>query len=95
MIKNKQYKIHINTGVGNYAQLIIAGSPKEAVHRFAYRLALRFNVKKSDLSRYILKNISTLDCGYENIGGYIYAAAVDVITGKIYEYKIACDLGDE
>ena len=33
--------------------------------------------------------------GYENIGGYIYAAAVDVITGKIYEYKIACDLGDE
>ncbi len=95
MEEYKLYNVHINTGVSNYVQNISADSPKRAVHIFAYNIAKRFNVTEPDLSNYILKHISALEGGYSNIGGYIYAAALDTSTGKVHEYKITCSLGDE
>lgn len=91
----KVYNVHINTGVRNYTQSVKADSPKRAVHIFAYHIAKQFNVKKSDLSNHILSNIEILEGGYDNIWGYIYAEVIDTNTGKRYEYKIKCSLGDE
>ena len=91
----KSYNVHINTGVDSYVRHITAESPKKAVHKFAYYIARSFNVQEPNLSNYILKHISVLEGGYANIGGYIYAEALDTATGKVYEYKITCNLGDE